>query len=163
MADPLVVTALLDPRTQARFDALRADHFPPERNHLPAHLTLFHALPGEQAAAVEEVLREAFVPPYAGSVSRVRSLGRGVAYDVECPALVALHARLRRELAGWLTPQDAQGLRPHVTVQNKVAPEVAKQTLAVLTASFAPWPVEVTGLALWWYRGGPWELRTEVP
>lgn len=162
MADPLVVTALLDRESQARFDALRATHFPVARNHLQAHLTLFHALPGEHAGAVEQALRTAFVASYAGVVSRVRSLGRGVAYDVDCPELVALHAGLRRGFAGWVTAQDAHGLRPHVTVQNKVTPEVARRTLEELASSFAPWPLQVTGLGLWWYRGGPWELLTEL-
>src|SRR6476469_7699644 len=45
---PLIVTLLLDDAAQQRFDALRTAHFPAERNHLAAHVTLFHALPGEQ-------------------------------------------------------------------------------------------------------------------
>lgn len=45
---PLIVTLALDEQAQARFDALRSRHFPPDRNVLDAHVTLFHALPGEQ-------------------------------------------------------------------------------------------------------------------
>ncbi|MDP3714441.1 MAG: 2'-5' RNA ligase family protein [Mycobacteriales bacterium] len=162
MVDPLVVTALLDDRSQARFDALRQEHFPPSRNHVAAHLTLFHALPGEQVVAVEQALRDSVVSSYDGVVAGVRSLGRGVAYDVHCPELVSLHAGLRRRFAGWLTAQDTQGLRPHVTVANKVPPTVARSLLESLSSSFAPWPVTVRGLGLWWYRGGPWELVAEV-
>ena len=40
--DPLVVTLEADARSQARFDAARERWFPPERNLVPAHVTLFH-------------------------------------------------------------------------------------------------------------------------
>ena len=37
---PLILSAVLDPLVQGRLDALRRAHFPPERNHLDAHVTL---------------------------------------------------------------------------------------------------------------------------
>ena len=37
-----------------------------------------------------------------------------------------------------LTAQDRQGFRAHVTIQNKVTPEVARSTLAALSAVFTP-------------------------
>ena len=43
MSAPLIVTLLLEDAAQERFDRLRAAHFPAERNHLAAHVTLFHA------------------------------------------------------------------------------------------------------------------------
>ncbi|NJM07417.1 2'-5' RNA ligase family protein [Candidatus Gracilibacteria bacterium] len=51
--EPLILTVLLDEDTFRRFDGLRRTHFPPQRNLIPAHITLFHALPAieEQAAA----------------------------------------------------------------------------------------------------------------
>lgn len=85
------------------------------------------------------------------------SLGRGVAFRIEAPALVALRAELADAFAGLLTPQDAGGWRPHVTIQNKVQPNVAKLLLGELSRGFAPRDVEIAGLAAWWYRGGPWE------
>jgi hypothetical protein len=51
---PLIVTLLLDDAAQARFDRLRAAHFPSARNHLAAHVTLFHALPGELLTEVRD-------------------------------------------------------------------------------------------------------------
>jgi hypothetical protein len=39
-----ILTAELDPASFAWLDWLRREHFPPERNLLPAHLTLFHRL-----------------------------------------------------------------------------------------------------------------------
>ena len=49
-ARPLVVTLALDDDAQARLDALRRTHFPSDRNVVPAHVSLFHALPGEHRA-----------------------------------------------------------------------------------------------------------------
>ena len=85
------------------------------------------------------------------------SLGRGVAFRIEAPALVAIRRDLSEAFAGLLTPQDAGGWRPHVTIQNKVQPNVAKLLLAELQRGFTPRDVEIVGLAAWWYRGGPWE------
>ena len=49
---PLILSAVLDAPVQERLDALRRAHFPPERNHLDAHVTLFHHLPGAEEDAV---------------------------------------------------------------------------------------------------------------
>lgn len=57
-AAPLILTLAMDERSQERFDRLRETHFPPERNHLSAHLTLFHRLPGERQTAISADLRE---------------------------------------------------------------------------------------------------------
>lgn len=155
---PLIVTLALAPGDQARFDLLRQAHFPPERNHLAAHVTLFHALPGEHLDRVRRDLAElAEVAAYDLRVTRVRSLGRGVAYDLGAPELDAQHREIARRWAPWLTPQDRRPLSAHVTVQNKVAPDVARALLAELSAGFAPYAVRARGLALWRYLGGPWE------
>ena len=87
----------------------------------------------------------------------VMSLGRGVAYRIDSPELVAIRKGLCEAFSGLLTPQDAGGWRPHVTIQNKVAPGVAKVLLAALSRDFQAREVAVAGLATWWYRGGPWE------
>ena len=45
MAGALIVTAELGPADLAWLDRLRRTYYPAERNQLPAHLTMFHALP----------------------------------------------------------------------------------------------------------------------
>ena len=155
---PLVLTLQLDQAAQERFDALRRAHFPPERNHLQAHVTLFHALPGAYEAEVRaDVERSAERPVYDVDVVRVRSLGRGVAYDLRSTELAAQRGALARRWQPWLTPQDARPHAAHVTVQNRVTPERARALLRELEASFVPEAVRATGLALWRYLGGPWE------
>ena len=165
MTAALILTLGFDAESFARLDADRGAHFPPDRNLIPAHLTLFHALPGEEIAAVTARLAEvtAATPPLRLRISGLRFLGRGVAYEVEAPALRALRATLTEGWRDWLKPQDRQGWRPHVTVQNKVAPEHARATLAGLQAGFAPWDATGEALLLWHYRGGPWEAAGTFP
>lgn len=90
-------------------------------------------------------------------------LGRGAAFRLEAPEVALVRAELSRDWEDWLSPQDRQPWRPHVTVQNKVPPEVARDTVARLRAGFEPWEARAEGLLLWRYRGGPWEAAGEVP
>jgi 2'-5' RNA ligase len=149
----------MDERSQEHFDRLRERHFPPERNHLRAHLTLFHELPGEReadiSADVREICREH--EPLTLAATGLRFLGRGVAYELSTPELSALRRELTRGWEPWLSAQDRQGFKPHVTVQNKVSPEQARVLYQELQASFAPFEVRGVGLSLWRYLGGPWE------
>jgi 2'-5' RNA ligase len=162
---PLILTLRLDAASFARLDALRQAHFPPERNYLSAHLTLFHALPGAMLAEISGNLGTLApgTPPPALCFAGLRSLGRGVAFTVESPALTQLRGLLAGAWHGLLGPQDRQGFRPHVTVQNKVEPAAARALLAELEAGFAPWEGQGVSLLLWHYRGGPWEPAGEFP
>ncbi|OGX84533.1 hypothetical protein BEN47_16070 [Hymenobacter lapidarius] len=158
-AAPLVLTLTLDDAAHTYFNALRRQHFPPKINYLAAHLTLFHHLPGAELAAVCRELEACCqeMEPLPLQVSGLRSLGRGVAFTLQHPELLALHRQLQQRFAAHLTPQDQQKLQPHITVQNKVDPAVARQLLTDLQADFAPFCAVGTGLHLWAYRGGPWE------
>lgn len=156
---PIIVTALLGRSDQAAFDALRREHYPPERNVLPAHLTLFHHLPPSVEDELKRRLTEAtrgMRAPVAKAAG-LMSLGRGVAVKIESPGLAAIRRELCEAFAGLLMPQDAGGWRPHVTIQNKVAPSMAKLLMGALAKQFHPREVEIAGLASWRYRGGPWE------
>ncbi|WP_174279381.1 2'-5' RNA ligase family protein [Sphingomonas bacterium] len=156
---PIIVTALFSRADQAWLDGLRRQHFPPERNQLDAHLTLFHHLPPSIADELKHRLAEetrGMRAPVARAAGLI-SLGRGVAFRIEAPELVAIRARLAEAFGPLLTPQDAGGWRAHVTIQNKVTASVAKLLLTDLQRGFQPRPVEIAGLATWWYRGGPWE------
>jgi 2'-5' RNA ligase len=160
-AAPLILTLTLDDASQAFFDDLRRQYFPAKINYLSAHLTLFHALPGEERAAIVADLAAvaaAQPAPLPLQATGVKFMGRGVMYTLDNPTLPALHKRLQRQWQPWLSPQDQQGLRPHITVQNKVDPTVARQLHEELAAGFQPFEALGTGLALWAYRGGPWEL-----
>jgi 2'-5' RNA ligase len=156
---PIIVTALLGRQDQGWLDGLRREHYPPERNVLPAHLTLFHHLPPSAEDELKRRLSEATRGQRApvAKAAGLMSLGRGVAVRIESPGLTAIRRDLCEAFAGLLTPQDAGGWRPHVTIQNKVAPSMAKLLLGSLGKDFRAREVEIAGLAAWWYRGGPWE------
>jgi hypothetical protein len=90
-------------------------------------------------------------------------MGRGVGYRVDSPGLAEIRAELAHAFTGLLTPQDQAGWRPHITIQNKVEPAVAKALHAELAARFVPRPLGLAGLAAWFYRGGPWEQIARYP
>lgn len=164
-APPLVLTLALDGASFARLDALRRRHFPPERNHVPAHLTLFHALPGNEEASVVRDLAAAcrVQRRFTLSATGWTSLGRGTALSVSAPELLALRQSLAREWRDWLTAQDSARIAPHVTIQNKVAPPEANALLRELRAGFVPFEMHGEGLLLWRYLGGPWEALRRFP
>lgn len=155
---PIIVTALFGDADHAFLDGLRSKHFPPERNQLAAHLTMFHHLP----PSVERELRtrlgqETKARAPGAELASVMNLGRGVAFRVRSTELETIRGRLTDAFHGTLTPQDAGGWRPHVTIQNKAEPAAAKALLAEISATFAPRPLRIAGLGAFYYRGGPWE------
>ena len=155
---PIIVTALMGAADFAWADGLRRAHFPPERNWLGAHITLFHHLPPSALGEVAGRLKRLGAgPPPTARLTDVMLLGRGVAYRVESPELLAMRAELADAFAGMLTPQDQAKPRLHITIQNKVTPERAKALYEKMDAEFEPFSFEACGLLLWRYRGGPWE------
>ncbi|HMP43871.1 MAG TPA: 2'-5' RNA ligase family protein [Sphingopyxis sp.] len=144
---------------QRIFDALRAAHYPPARNHVAAHITLFHQLPPSALDELDRLVRRiaADTPPPAATLGAPFSLGRGTAFRIDSPELLAIRARIADHFTGALTAQDRGIPRLHITVQNKVAPAEAKALLAELTQDFRPRPLTIAGLAARRYRGGPWE------
>ena len=155
---PLIVTLSLDEPAFSFFNGLRQAHFPPERNYLQAHLTLFHHLPPGEPSLIDTLERTAAKhKAFPLAVTRVAFTGNGVAYKVESDELLQLHRSLQVAWSAWLTPQDRQRLWPHVTVQNKEPPEKARTLFEELSGMFTPFTAYATGLELWVYRGGPWE------
>lgn len=160
---PLILTARPDPATLARFETLRRAHYPPELNRVPAHISLFHHLPGSEFESVVERLK--FVarnhPAPQVEATGYRSLGRGVALALHSDGLAAIRAELADAWNTLLIPQDRQGWRGHVTIQNKVEPGVARALLADLEAAFRPSTFRIAGIDVWRYLDGPWQhLKT---
>ena len=157
MAGALTVTAELGAEDFAWLNSLRRRHFPPERNQLPAHLTMFHALPpsaeGEVRGRLSALAAER--PPDA-MIAGLMNLGGGVAFRIVSDELDRIRELIARDLHGLLSAQDAGGWRPHVTIQNKVAPKQANALLASLEPGFRPRPLSIAGLGLHRYLGGPW-------
>ena len=157
MAGALIVTAEIGPRDSGWLDQLRRFNYPAERNYLPAHLTIFHALPPSAEAEARSTLsRMASRPPPRASIEGLMDLGGGVAFRIVSTELDAIRAELAGEFHGLLSAQDL-GWRPHVTIQNKVPPNEARALLGNLEREFRPRPLGIAGLGLHRYLGGPWE------
>lgn len=155
---PLLVTAELPRDVFAWADGLRRTHFPPERNKVRAHVTLFHAL----APSVEDEVRrllslQAKGSPPEARIAGIMPLGSGTAFHIVSPGMSAIHQELAEALHGVLTAQDRAKRKLHVTVQNKVPPAEAKALQARLAAQFEPRDFAFAGLSLHRYLGGIWE------
>ncbi len=159
MTAPIIVTALIGGPDFTALDTLRRQHFPPERNHLRAHLTMFHHLPPSCEAELLQLLKdEARGNDPQARLSGLINLGGGVAFRVNSPDLEDIRARIAERFAPMLMPQDRNPWRAHVTVQNKVKAPEARALFEQLSADFKPRPLALSGLAAWRYLGGPWEL-----
>lgn len=155
---PLIVTALLPRDLHAWATALRTQYFPPERNYLEAHVTLFHAIPaqceGEVAGLLKQLAGE--FAPVEAQLLGLMSLGRGTALRLESPGLLRLRDTMAEHWRGLLTAQDQHRPRLHVTIQNKVAPAEAKALQLALEGSIAAHRFAFRGIGLHRYLGGPW-------
>ena len=163
MPQPLILTLKLDQETQQYFNQFREKYFPPERNYLDAHLTMFHHLPGEEIAGICETLDKisAEFSPFEIKFPKWRFLGKGVAADVESKKLIDLRKQLAEIWQDRLTRQDSQKFKPHITIQNKVAPEKARRLFNNLSELKRLPNGFGEGLQLWHYMGGPWKLERE--
>ncbi|MEL7446206.1 MAG: 2'-5' RNA ligase family protein [Pseudomonadota bacterium] len=159
MANPFIVTAALPQDLQGWSDTLRREYYPPERNHLHAHVTMFHSF----APSLLEELRDflpritgEFAPPEA-QIKGIMDLGKGTAIAIESAPLLALRAMIAEHFHGSLTDQDLYEPRPHITIQNKVSKEDARALQAYLAPSIEPRSFAFPALELHLYEGGPWQ------
>lgn len=162
---PIIMTAIMGKADFAWADSMRRTHFPVERNVIAAHVTLFHHLPPQALSEIRQAVSELCKlhrPPDAHLRGLIH-LGRGVAYQIESPELLAMRMDLAEMFHGLLAAQDQQTPRLHVTIQNKVTPKEAKRLLDELSAKFEPRPFEITGLGLHYYMDGPWQNIGEWP
>ena len=156
MGQPLILALQLDQTAQAFYEDLRRRYFPPERNVISAHVTLFHQLPDEEY--IYQTLYEVAqaTPAFGLTNPAPRSIGRGVAVFFQSKPLVEVHKTLSIAFQSELSAQDRQPFKPHIVVQNKVDPAKARETLPQIHAKPLVDP-QAIGFTLWRYLGGPWE------
>jgi hypothetical protein len=164
---PHLVLAVLPGAVQARLDALRRAHYPAERNRVPAHCTLFHAVPGMVATELASVLARltATTPPPRARIDRVIDLDGGTALALVSADLVDLRETLADHFHGLLTGGDAVPPRFHITVQNKVERRAAHILQAELAATWQPVETPIAAIAVKrvidgaWHPDGSWRFR----
>lgn len=158
MAGALIILAELARPDFALLDDLRRRHYSPDRNRVPAHLTMFHALPPSAEPEVRRSLsRAAAAPPPEAVLSGLMDLDSGVALRVHSPGLEIIREDLAAEFRGLLSAQDSGRWAPHVTIQNKAEPRAARALLREMRAGFEPRPLGIVGLALIRYVDGAWQ------
>lgn len=162
---PFIVTAELPPDVFGWADRLRRAHYPPERNNLRAHVTLFHSF----APSLRDELRH-YLPGVArdyaapqAMVVGLMDLGCGTAIELRSEAMLAIREQIAEHFHGALTAQDRYEPRLHVTVQNKVSKEAARALQRALAPALEPREFRFSGLALHSYLGGPWEQLGRWP
>lgn len=164
-SEPLLVTAELPPDVFAWADGLRRAHYPPERNRLQAHVTLFHALPPSARAEVRRLLaaRAADTAPPSADIVGLMDLDRGTAIALASRALTDLHADLAEHLRGVIQQRDDRPFRPHITVQNKVTPTAARALQAELARHVHPRKFQFRGFGLYSWDGHLWRFDQLFP
>lgn len=162
---PMVLTARIEEDDLARFTLLRRKHFLLDSNRLPAHLTMFHRLPGEH---VDKIIESLWVSTRSrgtiqARVSGIRHLGSGVAFSIESPQLSGIRSVLRQNFVQWLGSQDMRTWQPHITVQNKASRAEADSLYRDLSASLHPHDIKIVGIDLWRYLDGAWAAEATIP
>ena len=163
-----MLTLKLTNQLAKEMNSLREQYFPKHLNRTPAHLTLFHALPDSQFAAIDGGISELSANTKifyltAGTPFRMRQ-GVGIQVDKGYNNVKKIRAELQNQWMSCLSEQDAGGSRPHWTVMNKVrdqkkiddAFEAVARKLEQKT-----WEGDVTGLDLWRYDKGNWVFAKE--
>ncbi|HWC56948.1 MAG TPA: 2'-5' RNA ligase family protein [Sphingomicrobium sp.] len=164
MAGALIITAELGQDDFSWIERLRRAHYPRERNQVCAHLTMFHALPPSAESEVRSRLAQIVRRPApVAMIAGLMDLGGGVAFRVVSPDLDRMRDELADDLHGLLGAQDDRGWRPHITIQNKVAPKVARALKDSFERGFSQRPLGIRGLGLQRYLGGPWERLADYP
>lgn len=156
---PFIVTAELPRDIFSWANGLRTEHFPVERNHLKAHVTLFHSFaPSLRAELPRELARLAgeYAPPPCRT-NGLMDLGGGTAIALHSPEMLAIRSEIAERFYTMLTAQDRGGKKLHITVQNKVDRAAAKALQAQLGGTIREREFAFTGLGLHLYLGPHWE------
>lgn len=97
MAGALIVTAEIGVTDRAWLDRLRRTHYPVERNRLPAHLTVFHAIaPSVEPELRTRIARFAQQAPPKAQIEGLLDLGGGVAFRIVSSGLDRIRQSWRK-------------------------------------------------------------------
>lgn len=170
---PVVLSLILDSKSQDTLTALRTQFFPRNRNFLSAHITLFHALPpSDQLFTLLERTLADFKPFNLGLGDPfLFKNGSGVALNMKSFKAKELHQTLLDTL--WdarveLTEQDQRPMRGvHVTICNKAKEAEAKDVFQQMQDKMEGLKKELPtarglGVAAWEYQqDSTWKHLTD--
>ncbi|KAI8935407.1 hypothetical protein NX059_007987 [Plenodomus lindquistii] len=163
-----VLTMKISDSLAKPMNEMRAQYFPKRLNRIPAHLTLFHALPHSHMEVLEQSLSQTCLSmqPFAVSTGKPFRMRKGVGVNVDAGynELKNVHQQLQSQWQSFLSEQDAGGFRPHWTVMNKVDDEVAVNgAFESIRNDLSQRSEEgqALGLDLWRYNRGNWDWEKE--
>lgn len=153
---PIISTLIVDGPSHDRFQRLRNRYYPASR--VPAHVTLFRKLPGQDPETTISRVQMAVnqQPPFPIEVGAPEGLRNGVALPIYSPKLIEFRRRIADEFEGELRPDDRKPFEPHMTIQHRVTRRRALRTLGAVRANFTPFTAEACGISLWFYQKGRW-------
>ncbi|KAK3054195.1 hypothetical protein LTR09_004973 [Extremus antarcticus] len=162
-----ILTLLTDQAHHDRMTALRKIYFPRKLNKLDAHLTLFHVLPESKLESsiipvIEQVASQTM--PFSITARTPGQLGKhGMGVFIPRNAggdqIRELHSALQEpwKRAGWLSVQDAGGMKAHYTIMNKIDDETEVQkAFDEVRMTFRADEGRGEGFGLWRYDRGWW-------
>ena len=170
-----VLTLLTASKLEGTMNALRKKYYAPYLNRLPAHLTLFHALPKsklEDSVIPTMTSVAAKTSPYLIHAAKATRMPRGVLVHAHHISPVNwtrnIHCEMRTAWWEFLSKQDRGKVQLHWTVMNKEQDQAkvgkaATEIEAMLkekAARLETWGElqgSVEGLVLWRYDNGEWK------
>ncbi|KAF2434464.1 hypothetical protein EJ08DRAFT_569249, partial [Tothia fuscella] len=117
-----ILTLKTTDKIASKMTHLRQKWFPQARNKLPAHITIFHALPGSQYDRITHFLTTSSqrTKPFPVSTGKVLKRRNGVAINMGEGEreIKSVFAEAKAEFGEFLSEQD-KGFKAHWTIQNK--------------------------------------------
>jgi 2'-5' RNA ligase len=161
-----VLTLKTSEEIAQQMQMLRQKWFPADRLKIPAHITLFHALPESQLAQVSSHIDSIAlrIKRFEISTGRIVKMKKGVLVNLEAGSDEARHifVSLRTSWWEWLSEQD-KSFKAHWTVQNKEEDQLRVDEAFRDTHRIGAGLGWATGLVLWRYeKNGMWTKAKEV-
>jgi 2'-5' RNA ligase superfamily len=161
-----VLTLLLSHTLAGPMEVLRRRHFPVERNKVPAHISVFRALPESRLEQIKSTLTALAnsTSPYEICTSRVMRNHSGVAMRMDIPSERKTRKIWEQLMRQWrfLSTQDREIWRGHWTIMNRVQEWAKIQQAEYELKKLEETKGQVRGLTLWRYEDdGTWTHESD--
>ena len=155
-----IVALRTDSKHHTALNNLRKCYFPQSLNKVPAHVCLFHALPGSQLPRIRgdigDVVRKS-TPSFIRTLPpRSFANEHGVALPVDAPIALKIFEVLKSKWRLFLSKQD-HSFRAHYTVANQLDEAACLRVLEEVQKTFTRSEGQVIGLTMARYEKGFWK------
>ena len=157
----IILTLLIDEKSQSFFDAQRKLYFPAYANFTNAHITLIHCLPNIEIVfkRINEICEK--TKSFSAEVNDIFNINNFNAYKIESNDIQVLHKNLQTHFKKFLSQKDLKPIKPHITIQNKVTDYKSKKTYENLKGNFIPFEATILGISCWYFTKNNWEKKED--